>query len=208
MSSPALQSLRLVVEVSCWLTGLVLLVFYFVAVAYGEAERQDAVAAFTGAYANPDRSDWSPGRSAAFDESAASGSMPLAVLRINRVELEVPVFTDTTERNLNRGAGWIEGTAVPGADGNVGVAAHRDGYFRALREVVLGDLIEIDSPLARRVYRVSELAIVDPTDTSPLDHTGTPAVTLVTCYPFYFAGSAPKRYIVRAVLQSETGASP
>lgn len=208
MSGTAPWTLRLVAEVSCWMVGLALLASYFVAVAHGEVERRDAVAAFTGAYADPDRSDWSPGRIAAFEASAATGSMPLAVLRIARVELEVPVFGDTTERNLNRGAGWIEGTAVPGADGNVGLAAHRDGYFRALRDVVIGDLIEVDSPLARRVYRVSELAIVDPTDTQSLEPTGTPAVTLVTCYPFHFAGSAPKRYIVRAVLQSETGASP
>lgn len=199
------RSLRPVVEATCWVVGLALVAFYVIAVAYGEIERRDAIAAFTGAYPTPDRSAWSQGRIDAFEASAASGALPAAVLRIARVNLEVPVYTDATERNLNRGAGLIEGTALPGSDGNIGIAAHRDGYFRALSEVVVGDVIEVDSPHARRVYRVSELSVVDPTDIRPLNETGTPAVTLVTCYPFYFIGSAPKRYIVRAVLQSETG---
>lgn len=199
------RSLRLVVEATCWVVGMASVALYFVAVAYGEIERRDAIAAFAGAYSAPDRSTWSQARIDAFEASAASGSMPVAVLRIARVNLEVPVYTDVTERNLNRGAGLIEGTALPGSDGNIGVAAHRDGYFRVLSEIVIGDVIEVDSPHEKGVYRVSELSIVDPTDTRPLNETGAPAITLVTCYPFYFVGSAPKRYIVRAVLQSETG---
>jgi sortase A len=196
-----------VVEGACWAVGLASIAFYFVAVAYGEVERRDAIEAFTGAYSAPDRTTWSPARIAAHEASVASGSLPVAVLRIARVDLEVPVFADATERNLNRGAGLIEGTARPGNAGNVGIAAHRDGYFRALREVSIGDVIELDSPEAQVVYRVSELSIVDPTDIRPLDETDMSSITLVTCYPFYFAGSAPKRYIVRAVLQSETGVS-
>ncbi len=197
--------LRLSLEVACWAVGLASVALYVVAVAYGEIGRRDGIAAFTGAYSTPDRSGWSQARIDAFDRSVASGAMPVAVLRIARVDLEVPVYTDVTEHNLNRGAGLIDGTSLPGSDGNIGVAAHRDGYFRALSEVRIGDLIELDSPQARGVYSVSELSIVDPTDTRPLNETGSPAITLVTCYPFYFAGSAPKRYIVRAVLQSETG---
>lgn len=199
------RSMRLALEAVFWIVGLVSVALYVVAVAYGEIERRDGIEAFTGAHSAPDRSGWSQGRSDAFDESVASGSMPVAVLRIARVGLEVPVYTDATERNLNRGAGLIEGTALPGSDGNIGIAAHRDGYFRALSEVLVGDVIEVDSPHARGVYRVSALSIVDPTDTRPLNETGSPAITLVTCYPFYFVGSAPKRYIVQAVLQSETG---
>lgn len=199
------RSLRLFAEAACWIVGLASVAFYFVAVAVGEIERRDGIAAFTGAYSTPDRSAWSQARIDAFDASVASGAMPVAVLRIARVDLEVPVYTDATEHNLNRGAGLIEGTALPGSDGNIGVAAHRDGYFRALSEVRIGDLIELDSPHARGVYSVSELSIVDPSDIRSLHETASPVITLVTCYPFYFAGSAPKRYIVRAVLQSETG---
>lgn len=198
-------SLRLIAEAICWIVGLASVALYFVAVAHGEIERRDAIAAFTGAYSSPDRSAWSQSRIEAFETSVTSGSVPVAVLRIARINLEVPVFTDSTERNLNRGAGLIAGTALPGSEGNIGVAAHRDGYFRALSDVVIGDVIELDSPHARDIYVVSELSIVDPADTRPLNETGTPVITLVTCYPFYFLGSAPKRYIVRAVLQSETG---
>jgi sortase A len=120
-------------------------------------------------------------------------------LRIRRVGLEVPVYADTSERNLNRGGGLIAGTGVPDGDGNVAIAAHRDGYFRALEHVVVGDVLELDSLSRQRRYRVTELAIVAPTDMSPLDDVDAPAVTLVTCYPFYFAGAAPQRYIVRAL---------
>lgn len=199
------RSLHLITEVTFWIIGLAAVMLYFAAVAHGEIERRDGIAAFTGAYSAPDRSTWSQGRIDAFEASVTSGSMPVAVLRIARVNLEVPVYTDATERNLNRGAGLIAGTALPGSDGNIGVAAHRDGYFRTLRHVAIGDVIELESPHAQDIYLVSELSIVDPTDIRPLNETGTSAITLVTCYPFHFAGSAPKRYIVRAVLQSETG---
>lgn len=201
------RSLYLVTEVTLWVVGLAVILFYFAAVAHGEIERRDGIAEFTGAYSAPDRSTWSQSRIDAFEESVTSGSMPVAVLRITRVNLEVPVYTEATERNLNRGAGLIVGTALPGSDGNVGIAAHRDGYFRTLRHVSIGDVIELDSPNAQSTYLVSELSIVDPTDTRPLNETETPAITLVTCYPFHFAGSAPKRYIVRAVLQPESGAT-
>lgn len=197
------STVRPVLEITCWLVGLVTVGLYFVAVAHGEVERKAAIAAFTGAYAAPDRSDWSQERIAAFQAAEASESLPVALLRIPRVALEVPVYADITERDLNRGAGLIEGTALPGSDGNVGVAAHRDGYFRVLNEVLVGDVIELVSPGQRDIYRVSELSIVEPTDTRSLNATSSPSITLVTCYPFYFVGSAPQRYIVRAVSQSE-----
>lgn len=197
------RSLQLVTETVFWVVGLALIALYFVTVAHGEIERRDGIAAFNGAYP-ADQSARPQDRAGA---PAASGSMPVAVLRIARVNLEDPVYADDTKHNLNRGAGLIAGTALPGSDGNVGVAAHRNGYLRTLRYVVIGDVIELDSPHARGVYVVSELSIVDPADTRPLNETGTPTITLVTCYPFHFAGGATKRYIVRAVLQPGTGAA-
>lgn len=128
-----------------------------------------------------------------------SAALAAAVLRIPRVALEVPVYPDSSERNLNRGAGLIAGTGAPDSDGNIAMAAHRDGYFRALQSVALGDLVELETPHRRRQYRITEVSIVDPENVSPLHDTEMPAVTLVTCYPFYFVGSAPQRYIVRAV---------
>jgi sortase A len=125
--------------------------------------------------------------------------LPIALLRISRVGLEVPVFADTSERNLYRGAGWVKGTSAPDDGGNMAIAAHRDSYFRALKDVAVGDIIEIESITQQQTYRVVKLSIVEPEDVSSLYATDTAAVTLVTCYPFYFVGNAPQRYIVRAV---------
>ncbi len=150
----------------------------------------------------PDQTQWSEGRIGAHlsgaEASVASVPLPLAVLRVGSVRLEVPVYADTTERNLNRGAGLVEGTALPDSDGNIAIAAHRDGYFRALKDVAVGDLLELEGLLQQRVYRVTAIFIVEPTDIWPLYATSKPSVTLVTCYPFYFVGNAPQRYIVRA----------
>lgn len=131
-------------------------------------------------------------------DSGESSALPVALLRIPRIDLEVPVFADTTERNLNRGAGWIEGTAAPESGGNFGIAAHRDAHFRPLKDVAVGDVLEVESLHGARKYEVTGITIVDPEDVSPLDPTDTATVTLVTCYPFYFIGNAPQRYIVRA----------
>lgn len=136
------------------------------------------------------------------ETSAAGGAsegLPVALLRIPRVDLEVPVYPDLGERNLNRGAGLIDGTGLPGGEGNVAIAAHRDGHFRALKDVAEGDVLELETLHGTRQYRVSAISIVEPTELWPLADTGEPAVTLVTCYPFYFVGSAPQRYIVRTV---------
>jgi sortase A len=130
---------------------------------------------------------------------SGSDALPIALLRIGRVGLEVPVFADTSERNLNRGAGWVKGTAAPDDGGNMAIAAHRDGYFRVLKDVAVGDVLELESISRQQAYRVVELSIVEPGDISPLYATDTAAVTLVTCYPFYFVGHAPQRYVVRAV---------
>jgi sortase A len=162
----------------------------------------------------PDQSLWSAGRialhaaaTAVPDQTVAelssanptSGSAsPLALLKIARLGLEVPVYAELNERNLNRGAAHVAGTAPPGARGNSAIAAHRDGYFRVLQTVAIGDLVELDLGGGSERYRVSALSIVEPTDLSPLDASDTAALTLITCYPFFFVGSAPQRFIVRA----------
>ena len=123
---------------------------------------------------------------------------PLALLRIPRLEIDVPVFEGTDDLVLNRGVGRIEGTAFPGEAGNIGIAGHRDGFFRPLKDIVVGDTIVLDSTSETTTFLVEELHIVDPSDVWVLEATDTPSVTLVTCYPFYFIGSAPQRFIVRA----------
>lgn len=134
-------------------------------------------------------------------DTGSTQSMPVALLRIPRVGIEVPVYPNTSERNLNRGAGLVEGTAMPGSDGNIAIAAHRDRHFRALQDIAVGDVLELQSPAQRRRYRVSDISIVAPTDVSPLAETTEAAVTLVTCYPFRFVGNAPQRFIVRALAE-------
>ena len=136
-----------------------------------------------------------------------STDLPIAILSIAAVGLEVPVFEDTSERNLNRGAGWVAGTAAPNQGSNMAIAAHRDGYFRALKDVRVGQDLVLTSLNEVQRYRVTEVLIVDPEDIWVLEPTSANAVTLVTCYPFYFVGSAPRRYIVRAMSISESSGS-
>jgi sortase A len=123
---------------------------------------------------------------------------PLAVLSIPRIGIEVPVFDGTDELVLNRGAGRILGTAKPGQPGNIGIAAHRDGFFRGLKDIRRGDRIELRTQGDASLYAVDEIEIVQPTDVTVLRNRSSPSVTLVTCYPFYFVGDAPQRYIVHA----------
>jgi sortase A len=148
----------------------------------------------------PDQSLWSAKRIAAWREAVRdSAPAPLAVLRIPKLHLEVPVLPGTDDRTLDRAVGHVDDTALPGADGNTAVAGHRDGFFRGLKDIAVGDAIELDTPQGKRIYRVERTWVVEPEDVSVLDPTSSPALTLITCYPFYFVGPAPQRFIVRAV---------
>ena len=147
-----------------------------------------------------DTSLWSPERIRAYEESLRKDfGAPLAILSIPKIGLEVPVLAGTDDLTLNRGVGLIDGSPRPGEIGNSGIAGHRDGFFRGLKDVGVGDAIEVLSLSARHSYVVESIRIVQPEDVSVLDPTSSPVLTLVTCYPFYFIGSAPQRYIVRAV---------
>ena len=144
---------------------------------------------------------WSPQRVKAYRASVAAGeAVPLAVIRIRKADLRVPVYEGTDSVALNRGAGWIPGTARPGESGNIGIAGHRDGFFRALKYVTTGDAIELETLRNTTVYTVDRIEIVTPHQVEVLRTGGGSTLTLVTCYPFYFVGSAPKRYVVHASL--------
>jgi sortase A len=155
-----------------------------------------------------DFSLWSSERIRQYSSSHLS-TPPLAVLRIDRLGIRVPVFNGTDDLVLNRGAGWIAGTAMPGeiGDNNIGIAGHRDGFFRGLKDIVVGDAVELATPKMVSLFAVDSVEIVKPENVGVLQPRGLPSLTLVTCYPFYFLGSAPQRFIVHAKLkrQSEVG---
>jgi len=150
-----------------------------------------------------DYSLWSPTRIADYHEgNAERDDPPMAIMSIDELGLKVPIYNGTDEVNLNRGAGRIKGTAWIDSPGNLGIAGHRDGFFRGLKDIEVGDSIEMLTYQGKTEFVVSSIVIVDPTDVSVLAPTDTATITLVTCYPFYFVGHAPKRYIVKGELLS------
>ena len=151
---------------------------------------------------DPDQSLWGTTRIAAYRDSLTADIAPLGVLKIPDVDLTVPIFEGTSDLMLNRGVGRIEGTAAVDERGNLGLAGHRDGFFRVLKDVEIGDTIEVQSLDGVTRYRITEFLIVAPEDVYVLAPTDTATLTLVTCYPFYFIGEAPQRYIVKGVAES------
>ncbi len=129
--------------------------------------------------------------------SPIAGS-PVARLAIPRLELSAIVVEGAEERDLRLGPGHIRGTALPGTGGNVGIAGHRDTFFRPLRFIRKNDLIQVVTREREYEYRVVSTQIVDRDDIRVLYPSEAETLTLVTCYPFDFVGAAPKRFIVRA----------
>jgi len=149
-----------------------------------------------------DFSLWSAKRVDAYKESLVKkGDRPLAILRIPKIHLEVPVYNDTDDLTLNRGVGRILGTARVGEGGNLGIAGHRDGFFRGLKDLATDDEIELARTGQSDTYVVDKIRIVKPEDVTVLAAMRVPTLTLVTCYPFYYVGSAPQRYIVSASMK-------
>ena len=100
---------------------------------------------------------------------------------------------------LNRGVGRIVETAKPGEAGNIAIAGHRDGFFRCLKDIQISDRIELATPKERFTYTVEAIRVVNPEEVGVLLPGHRPALTLVTCYPFYFIGSAPQRSVVPCI---------
>ena len=214
------------IEIACWVLGATLLVVYVAARAHAILASEQGIEAFEkarltvanqsaqsargaepeprGALSDipePDQSAWSEGRITAYEESLRRDTdLPEAVMRIPSIDLVVPVYGGASELNLNRGVARVLSTARPGTRGNVGIAGHRDGYFRGLKDAQIGDEVEVETLTGSLTYRISSFMVVDPKDVHVLAPTEAHAITLVTCYPFYFVGHAPQRYIVRAEL--------
>lgn len=150
-----------------------------------------------------DFSLWAEKRIQAYRHSLVSKTnTPMAVLRIKKLGIEAPVFDGTDDLTLNRGVGRIIGSARPGMLGNIGIAGHRDGFFRGLKDISVGDDVDLTTTKEEAIYIVDQIEIVSPTDVSVLRSRDAPSLTLVTCYPFYFVGDAPNRFIVHASLAS------
>jgi len=215
------NSLR-ILESGLLTTGAILLVSFFLVRGWGDYQSWSDINAFEQAVASvpasssppvsggvtryspePDYSTWSTKRISDYHVgNEQRDDPPLAIMSIDKLDLKVPVYNGTDEINLNRGAGRIKGTAWIDSTGNLGIAGHRDGFFRVLKDIELGDSIEMLTFQGNTEFVVSSITIVDPADVSVLAPTDKASITLVTCYPFYFVGHAPKRYIVKGELVS------
>jgi LPXTG-site transpeptidase (sortase) family protein len=122
-------------------------------------------------------------------------------IEVARVKLSAVAREGVDAGTLRLSAGHIPGTALPGETGNAGFAAHRDTFFRPLQSVRKGDVVTVTTPGGVYRYTVTGTRVVDPEDVSVLDATPGTVLTLVTCYPFAYVGSAPQRFIVRAALE-------
>jgi sortase A len=126
-------------------------------------------------------------------EGSLVGRVEIPDLRLSAV-----VFQGTSDSILDRGVGHVDSSALPGQPGNVVLAAHRDTFFRSLRNIHRGDAIRVTTPSGTHVYTVNSTEVVASTQTSVMNPTTKPSLTLITCYPFYYVGNAPKRFIVQA----------
>ena len=119
-------------------------------------------------------------------------------IEIPRLGVSAIIRAGADAKTLRKAVGHIPGTAFPGEIGNVGLAGHRDTFFRRLRNIKANDEVRLVTPQGTYVFRVEDTKVVQPRDTWVLNATPEPTLTLVTCYPFTFVGSAPQRFIVRA----------
>jgi sortase A len=129
---------------------------------------------------------------------AGRAGSPLGRIEISTVSLTAMILEGTDNGTLRRAVGHIPGTPLPGRPGNVAIAGHRDTFFRPLRNIRKDDEITLTTLDGSYCYRVDSITVVEPDDTEVLDDSDEAILTLLTCYPFDFVGSAPKRFIVRA----------
>jgi sortase A len=131
--------------------------------------------------------------------SRTTGSL-VGRLEIPRLKVSTIVLEGSDSRTLRLGVGLVSESAGPGESGNMVLGGHRDTFFRPLRRIHAGDRLTLVTPRGRYRYEVQWTSIIKPTDTSVLKPTRQPSLTLVTCYPFWYVGAAPERFVVRARL--------
>jgi LPXTG-site transpeptidase (sortase) family protein len=148
-------------------------------------------------------------QTAAFERASGTAAAPLRVragglvgmLDVPRLRLTTPVVEGDDDRTLKRAVGHLPDTPMPWQKGNSALAGHRDGLFRPLKDVKIGDEIRFRTTSEQLRYRVTKTSIVKPDDVSVLQPRSTETLTLITCYPFNYVGSAPKRFVVHAERQ-------
>jgi LPXTG-site transpeptidase (sortase) family protein len=151
-------------------------------------------------YIEPDQSLWDATQIKDYEEALQTEyPPPLGILIIDDLGLQVPIYNGTEEHILDRGAGRIKGMAKMDEDGNLGISAHRDSFFRGLKDIETGTVILVQSAHGVEKYQVSDIDIVPKDDISVLAPVDQKTLTLVTCYPFYHVGAAPERFIVTAL---------
>lgn len=151
-------------------------------------------------YAEPDQSLWDATQKKDYQAALkADYPPPLGILIIDDLNLQVPIYNGTEEHILDRGAGRIKGMAKMDESGNLGISAHRDSFFRGLKDIEAGTVILVQSAHGVETYEVSNIKIVPKDDISVLAPVDQKTLTLVTCYPFYHVGAAPERFIVTAL---------
>jgi sortase A len=144
----------------------------------------------------------------AFERAANSEAAPaparvragglVGMLDVPRLQLTTPVVEGDDDRTLKRAVGHLPDTPLPWEKGNSALAGHRDGLFRPLKDVKIGDEIRFRTTREEFRYRVTKTSIVMPDDVSVLHPKTDANLTLITCYPFYYVGSAPKRFVIHA----------
>jgi sortase A len=130
---------------------------------------------------------------------APEGSV-LGRIEVRRVGISALILEGVAGSTLRRGVGHVAGTALPRWAGNVGLAGHRDTVFRGLKDIRKGDLVALETMEGTFRYAVDWTQVVEPRDVGVLAASDRPELTLVTCYPFFYVGPAPHRFVVRAHL--------
>jgi sortase A len=144
------------------------------------------------------RTETSPRSSAPARAPVDDGAL-IGRLQIPRLGLSAIVMEGVSARTLRRAVGHVPGTPLPGQPGNVSLSAHRDTFFRGLRKIQPGDLITVSTVSGDvHQYRVAAMRVVSPSDTKILNAYNGPGLNLITCFPFYYVGPSPKRFIVHA----------
>ena len=183
--------------------GVVCLVFYSAATVSTWRYQRDAKAAVSQMIANPVAAS---GKAAPVAPRVLKKGDLIGRVDIPRINLSAAIAEGDDDTTLGKAVGHLPDTPMPWhRRGNVAFAAHRDGLFRKLEHVRIGDLVHVVTIRGEFHYRVTNTQIVDPSELSVLKPTKTPTVTLITCYPFSFVGNAPRRFVVQAEMADVAG---